>query len=196
MRILRRLVAHEVRAVISMGLWLARRKHGVGPGDRAFGYSRGEISTMLLFLFGTLLEGVALSYLIPWPAVHQAWLALHVYSVLLILGLIAANLTRPHVIGTRELRIRYGAAFDLRVPLELVSSVRRSSKLHDSGLIKLADERLEVILSSQTNVLIELSEPILVTRPLGRTGTARTIRLKVDDPADFTRELADRCKCG
>lgn len=196
MTIFKRLVAHEVRSLISMGLWLARRRHGVGPGARAFSYTSGEMSTMLLFLFGTLVEGVALSYLIPWPAVHTAWVVIHVYSVVLVLGIIAANLTRPHVVSDSEVRIRYGAAFDLRVPLNLVTSVRKSAKLHDSGLIKLGDDRLDIILSSQTNVIIELSEPVEVTRPLGRTGWAKTIRLKVDDPAAFAHEVSARSVLG
>lgn len=186
----RGLLAHEIRALASLGLWAVRRRHGVGPGRLGFGYSRDQNSMMLIFLFVTVLEGVALAYLISWPALHKIMIVLHVYSVLLILGMIAAAHTRPHVIGAGELRVRHGAAFDLRVPLRLVAGARTENRIHDGGMVRLGEDRADIIVAAQTNVTVELTEPVTVTKALGGTGRASVIRLKADDAKSFVRELS------
>ncbi|MFI6478492.1 hypothetical protein ACIBH1_11190 [Nonomuraea sp. NPDC050663] len=187
---IRRLFMHELRATTSLYYWARGLKHDARPGVTPFGYFRGQSSTLLVWLFAMTLEGVALYFLIPWPWLHQAMVVLHLYSVVLILGVIAACRTRTHLIGDGELRIRYGAAFDLRIPLHLVESARTDAKIHDGGVVTLADDRLDVVVSSQTNVTIRLSEPVTVTRPLGKTGTASLIRVHADDPKSFVRALS------
>ncbi|MEV0584298.1 hypothetical protein [Nonomuraea sp. NPDC050310] len=186
----RLLIAHELKCLTSLGYWIARRKHGIGPGRRGFGYFRGQSTTLMMWLFAMTLEGFAFYLIIPWPVLHKIMLILHVYSIVLVLGVIAAGHVRTHVVGAGVLRIRYSAAFDLSVPLGLVVSARIGAKIHDGGLIRLADDRLDVIVSSQTNVTVHLSEPVTVVRPLGRTGTASVIRLYADDPREFVRALS------
>lgn len=183
---IRRLLAHELRALASLGYWLTGRTHGLRPGDQPFGYHRGNAVTMWLFLFGMVMEGVALEFLLRSPAL----LVLHVYMVVAGLGLIAAARTRPHVLSHDQLRLRSGGAFDLRVPRDLIVKATGGSRIHDSGLIKIQDERLFLIVDSRTNVTLELAEPVTVVRPLGRTGTVRSIQLFVDEPKEFLRALS------
>ncbi|WP_084965315.1 hypothetical protein [Thermoactinospora rubra] len=186
----RRLLAHEARLLASLGYWLARRRHGVRPGEQAFAYTGGQGATMLLFLFATLVEGGVLHVLVPWPAVRGVLLVLHVYSAVLIAGMIAACRVRPHVVGPGEVRIRYGAAFDLRIPRHLIAAARGGHTIHDGGLVRLAGGRLDLVVSAQTNLILELAEPVTVTRPLGRTGQASIIRIWADRPRDFLRALS------
>ena len=94
-------------------------------------------------------------------------LVLDVYGVVFGLAVRAAGVTRPHVVTPDELRIRLGAFFDLRIPRELISSVRLSRNYNEPGRSPLADGRLGVAVSSQTNVIVELTEPVTVVRPLG-----------------------------
>jgi len=192
--LIRPVAAHQLRALASLGLWLVRRRDGVGAGGVGFGYSRDQTAMMLLMLSSIVIEGVAVLYLVSWPVLHTIMLVLHVYAVTLTLGLIAAALTRPHVIGGGHLRLRYGAGFDLRVPLELVAGVRIERRIHDGGLIRLGGDLLEIVVGAQTNVTVELSEPIMVTRLLGRPGTASLIRIKADEPEEFVRELGRQIK--
>ena len=49
-------------------------------------------------------------------------------------------------------------------------------------MVTVANGRLGVAVSSQTNVIVELTEPITVIRPLGRRAEATTIRFFADTP--------------
>ncbi|GAA3124580.1 hypothetical protein GCM10010466_14300 [Planomonospora alba] len=188
----RRLIRLEGRTAASLLLWPTGRRHGVGDGDRAFGYLRGEAPAMLAMLSVLVAEGAAMAFLIPWPVVHLTALALHILLVVQVLGSVAAGVTRPHVLSATELRVRYGAAFDLRIPLHLITEVRLDRRVHDGGTVRLDGGRVNVIVSSMTSVTVELAEPVAVTRPLGRTGTASLVRLHADAPQELVRELEAR----
>ncbi|MFI6297215.1 hypothetical protein ACIBEJ_36880 [Nonomuraea sp. NPDC050790] len=180
------MLAHELRALASLGYWVLGRRHGVGPGQVAISYHAGGGITMWLFLFGIVIEGVALELWLDWPILT----VMHVYLVLACLGMIAAARARPHVVDEHEVRLRQGAAFDLRIPRELIVSARAGSRIHDSGFVVLEDGRLDLVVDSRTNVVLELAEPVTVVRPLGRTGEAGVIRLFADDPREFLRTLS------
>ncbi|WP_030156336.1 hypothetical protein [Streptomyces sp. NRRL S-244] len=180
----RRLLLHELRAFVSLGRWVGRRRHGVRPGDLAAAYTGPQTAMMYGLLFVSVIETVGLAVLIPWPAVHRVLLVLDVYGVLAVLALHAACVTRPHVVrpdGT--LRIRYGALFDLTVPPDAVASVRVDRRYPEGRLVSLSDEGvLDLIVGSQTTVTVELNRPLDFRRPLGARASARTIRFHADDP--------------
>jgi hypothetical protein len=94
----------------------------------------------------------------------------------------AACVTRPHVITGDELRLRYGAFFDLRIPRERIVSVRLTRNRDEEGMIRVKDGTLAVVVGSQTNVIVELDEPITVVRPMGGRAEASTIRFFADTP--------------
>ncbi|MEV7013109.1 hypothetical protein [Streptosporangium sp. NPDC051022] len=137
--------------------------------------------------------------MIPAPVLRPAGHEMRVLA-----GLVRWPTGRRHGVGpddrasparTSSLRgscVRYGALFDLRVPLHLVTAVRAERRIHDGGLIRLDGERLEVVVSAMTTVVVEPAEPVTVTRPLGRTGTASLIRLHTDEPRELVRELSAR----
>jgi hypothetical protein len=101
--------------------------------------------------------------------------------------LAATCVTRPHVLTSDELHIRYGAYFDLRVPLDQIASIRASGGFHESGMVAVKDDRLSVAVSSRTNMTIELTEPITFVRPLGAVARATSIRFFADDPQALLR---------
>ncbi|MFC3979837.1 hypothetical protein [Streptosporangium jomthongense] len=183
----RRLIGFEARNVAALLLWVTRRRHGVPPGATAVPYVREQSSMLLVLLFAAVVETVAVELLlgalgVP-SGVRTVVLVLDAYAVVLVLALWAACATRPHVVTEGELRVRYGVHFDLRVPRELISSVRLARAYDERGTVTVADGRLGVAVSSQTNVVVELSEPVTVVRPLGRRERARVIRLFADSPA-------------
>ncbi|MGW4228859.1 hypothetical protein ACWEF9_06155 [Streptomyces sp. NPDC004980] len=180
----RRLVAHEVRALHSLGLWLLRRRHGVPEGAVAVPYTGPQTAMMYGLVFVSLVETVMLALLIPWPVVHRVLLVVDVYGVVLLLALHAACVTRPHVVGEDgSLRLRHGGLFDLRIPASAVAGVRvdrrypegRSVLLHPDGVLDLS-------VGSQTTVTVELTGPVAFVRPLGKPGAAHTVRFHADDP--------------
>ncbi|MGW0395175.1 hypothetical protein ACWDYJ_30715 [Streptomyces sp. NPDC003042] len=187
----RRLLAHELRATASLGWWVVRRKHGVRPGDLAAGYTGPQTAIMYAMLFVSVIETVALAYLIPWPAVHRVVLVLDVYGIALVLALHAACVTRPHVVRPDgSLRLRYGALFDLTVPPDAVASVRVDRRYPQGRLVTVSQEGvLDLIVGSQTSVTVELNRPLSFRRPLGARAQARTIRFHADDPRALVTAL-------
>lgn len=185
--VLRRLAGFEGAGLVSLWLWVRRRRHGVPPGAVAVSYSRAQTSTMAMFLVVSIVELVAVELLlraIGAPAwLRHAILLLDAYGVLIALAVIAATVTRPHVVGTDEVRVRYAAFLDVRVPRRLVTGVRQVRNYNEQGTILVDGDVLVVSAISQTNLVIELAEPVRVVRPLGRIAQVRTVRFFADDPA-------------
>ncbi|WP_329211612.1 hypothetical protein OG257_27090 [Streptomyces sp. NBC_00683] len=180
----RRLVAHEVRALHSLWLWLLRRRHEVPAEALAVPYTGPQTAMMYGLLFVSVVETVMLALVIPWPVVHRVLLVLDVYGVVLVLAMHAACVTRPHVVGEDgSLRLRYGGLFDLRIPASSVTAARVDRRYLEGRLVTLhPDGVLDLSVGSQTTVTVELTGPVRFVRPLGRTGVAHTVRFHADDP--------------
>ncbi|MFE9455593.1 hypothetical protein [Streptomyces californicus] len=187
----RRLVVHEVRALHSLGLWLLRRRHRIPEGARPFPYTGPQAWIMWAFLLVSVVETVVLALVIPWPLVHAIVLVVDVYGILIILALHAACETRPHVVAADgALRLRYGALFDLRVPAAVIASARVERRFTDGGLVRVDEEgTLGLAVGSRTTVSVELTEPVEFVRPLGRRGSARTLRFHADEPQAMVAAL-------
>ncbi|WP_405954936.1 hypothetical protein [Streptomyces phaeochromogenes] len=188
-RIMRHPIAHEVRLLASIGRWVARRPHGIGRG-RAFSYGRGQGAMMFGFGFVSVLESVCMAVLLRnHPAVHRVVLALDVYTLLLIVGMHAASVTRPHVLDDTGdeafLRIRRAAHVDVRVPLAAISSVRRELvTTHEKR-----GGRLDLAIGAQTTITLELSSPVRHFTFLGRPKDVTLIRFHADEPEALVREI-------
>ncbi|MFD6286256.1 hypothetical protein ACFWDP_36850 [Streptomyces anthocyanicus] len=185
----RRLVAHEARLLASIGRWVARRPHGVGPGPgqgRAFGYARGQGAMMFGLGFVCVLESACMAVLLRnHPAVHRVVLALDVYTLLLVVGMHAASVTRPHVLGDTVLRVRRAAHVDLRVPLSSIASVRRELvTTHER-----TEGRLDLPMAAQTTVTLELDAPVRHLSFLGRPRDVRLIRFHADESDALVRAI-------
>ncbi|MFF2997932.1 hypothetical protein ACFVTC_25780 [Streptomyces sp. NPDC057950] len=109
-----RLVAHEVRALHGLGLWVLRRRHQVPDDARAVAYTGPRTAMMYGLLFVSVIETTLPAMVIPWPLVHAVLLVADVYAVVLLLALRAGCVVRPHVVGPDgSPRLRYGTLFDL-----------------------------------------------------------------------------------
>ncbi|AXE85495.1 hypothetical protein [Streptomyces sp. Go-475] len=187
MRVARLLVRHEVRVLVSLVLWVARRTHGTKSG-RAFGYARGQGAMMAGFAFVCVVETVAMSVLLrDFPTAHAVLLFLDVYGVVVVVGLHAASVVRPHVLDLEggSLRIRRYVHVDLRVPLERIASVRRELRLTHEP----ADGELDVEVGSRTSVTLELTEPVAHVTFFGRRREVRVVRFHADDADGLVRAL-------
>ncbi|MFJ4314137.1 hypothetical protein ACIP46_02425 [Streptomyces lavendulae] len=177
----RRLVAHEGRWMASLGLWVARRRHGVGEGDTAVGYARAQAPTSYGLVFVFAVETVGVSFMLAaYPVAHLVMLVLDLYTVFLVLGLHAAAVTRPHVVGPGGLRVRRGARIDLRIPLERIASARHDVRFPDAN--RTEDGVLDLAVASQTSITIELTRPVTVVGLSGRRTEVRTVRFHADEP--------------
>ncbi|MFE1308001.1 hypothetical protein [Streptomyces sp. NPDC058755] len=179
------LARHEVRLLVSLVLWLARRTHGT-TGGRAFGYARGQGTTLFGLGFVCVVESLTMSVLLRnWPTAHRVMLLLDLYTLLFVVGLHAACVVRPHVLTPDALRVRYGAHVDLRIPLTAIGAVRRETRTTHE---RTAGE-LDLPVASRTTLTLELTAPLTRTTLLGRRRTASVIRLHAEDPDGLVRAL-------
>nr|WP_055504939.1 hypothetical protein [Nonomuraea pusilla] len=186
LRVAWRVLGFELKGVASVALWVARRRHGVPPGATACSYAREQSTTLLLMVFAMAVETVVMDVLlsafgVPAP-VRLAVLVADAYGVVFGVGLAAACATRPHVVTAGELRVRYGPYVDLRLPRALIVSARISRTYDERRMVHMSDGRAAVSVASQTNVVVELSEPVVAVRPLGVRAEVTIVRFFADDP--------------
>ncbi|WP_399884415.1 hypothetical protein ACGH7X_11775 [Streptomyces sp. BBFR51] len=182
------LVRHELRLLVSLWLWAARRTHGAVAGGSAFGYARGQGAMMFGFAFVCVVESVGMSVLLgDWPTVHHVVLFLDVYTVVIVVGLHAASVVRPHVLdpAAGTLRIRRAVHVDVRIPLERIASVRR--ELHATH--ERAEGALDLAVGAQTSVTVELAEPVTHVTFFGRRREVRVVRCHADDADGLVRAV-------
>ncbi|QWF82807.1 hypothetical protein [Amycolatopsis sp. CA-230715] len=171
---------------------LLRRRRAVAPGAVAMPYVRAERALLLTLGGLSLVESVVFSFA-KFPAMAHMilWFA-DGYTVLFTLGLLSSMITRPHTVSPEELRIRFGHYLDVRVPMGAVSSFRYEKKTYDAGAyVRFSGEEFMLVLDAETNVVVELTEPIAFTRPLGKQASARVIAFYADDPAAAAEACRD-----
>ncbi|UNO42380.1 hypothetical protein [Streptomyces sp. MST-110588] len=189
----RRLLAHEGRWLASLALWLVRRRHGVGEGDHAIRYAGTQAVLLYGMTFVCVVETVGMAVLLAeMPVVHLVMLVLDVYTVLMVLGVHAAAVTRPHVLTADGLRIRQGARMDLWIPLERIASVRYDLRFSKDGRGAAGEGVLELAVAGQTSVTVELAEPVVAVRLLGQEEEVRTVRFHADDARGRSRRSGRR----
>lgn len=179
------LLRHELRLVVSLWLWVARRRHGLGDGT-GFGYSRGQGTMMLGFGFVIVIESIVMSVLLRnHPAVQRAWFMVDMYTLLVIVGMHAASVVRPHVLDAGVLRVRRAAHVDLRIPLEKIAQMRRELRTTHER----ADGELNLAIGAQTTVTLELTEPVAHFTFLGRRRDIRLVRFHADDADSLVKAV-------
>ncbi|MBP2703632.1 hypothetical protein JOL79_07440 [Microbispora sp. RL4-1S] len=189
----RRILGFDARGLVSLVLWVTRRRDGVSPGAVPVAYAGEQVPSALILLFVLAVETPAAEVLLRAlgaPAALRALvLVADLYSIVFCLAVHAACVTRPHVVSETELRIRYGVFFDARIPRELISSVRTARDDNEPGMVSVRDGRLGVAVGSRTNVVVRLAGPVTVTRPLGRHADVIEVRFFADAPHTVTAAL-------
>ncbi|MEU6411263.1 hypothetical protein [Microbispora sp. NPDC046933] len=166
----------------------------------AVSYSREQTPTMAALLFVLVLETVGADLLLRrfgLPDLPRlVILVLDAASALGVLGVMVSCARRPHTVSPDGLRLRYGRLFSLDVPAELIASARIDRRYDERKLVRLSDGELALAVSSQTNMVAELREPIEVPRPrrpwraVHTAAAVRRVRFFADDPAAALRAVA------
>ncbi|MFI9780285.1 hypothetical protein ACIHCV_37280 [Streptomyces sp. NPDC051956] len=188
----RLLTAHEISLSTSFVRWVARRgPHGVGDGAVPVPYAPGQTSFMYGFFFVSVVETVALAFLVPWPLVHAVTLVLDVWGCYFVIALHASCVVRPHVIGSDgSLHLRYGALLDIRIPADRIASVRQDRKFPTSRLAAVDENGVaDLAVGGQTTITVELTEPVRYVRALGKPAEAHTFRFYAEDATSAVTAL-------
>lgn len=197
-----RLLRAEAAGYRSIVRWV-RRRPDVPEGTEAVGYAQVSGPMLWLFVLGSAVEVPVLHVLLHrWPWVQWPVTAVGVWTVLWMVGLLAAVRTHPHLLGTGVLRVRSGATVDVLVPLEHVVGVRTveqdlSSSVRTVELLE--DGTYAVGVAGRTNVRLELDGPLPWPAPgLTAEGTvdASTVALWADEPRTLARALRERTQRG
>lgn len=182
------MLRHEAQMLTSLLLLVRRRQHAVPAGAVAIGYDKALRPIGMALLGLSVLELVAIELALPWPTVRLVLFVLGAYTLLFVLGMIAANHVRPHVLTAQQLRLRSGTWADIRIPL--VPGAHVTTRHRDAGTktVTVDGDVLAMGVGGMTNVEIAFGEPIEVDTRRG-THTVRMVRFAADDPQAAVRAL-------
>jgi hypothetical protein len=188
----RHAVLFEVAIYVSLWRWIARRP-AVPPSATAIPYSRLASPMMWLFIWGSAIEVVAVDLVVHhfgWTTVRIPLLAVGIWSVVWMVGLLAAMRTRPHVLSPTDLRLRAGLRGELVLPLAAIERVTLKEKELSSTIrsYELTDDTLLVGVSGRTNVQLTLDGRTTLQIPKG-TAEVERVGMWVDDPRAVTALL-------
>ncbi|GAA3996244.1 hypothetical protein GCM10022247_15240 [Allokutzneria multivorans] len=161
---------------------LLRGKKDVPEGGTAVGYSGESTTVLVALLVASLVEIVAVEFLVPWATVRWILLVLSVYGVLWLLGHIASLITRPHVVSSETLLLRNGTGLAVSFPLAAVRAVRTERKGNHERQVAVVGEVLNIAAGDTTTVFVEFDPPQEFD---GRT--VHGVRFHADDPRAAAR---------
>ena len=168
----------------SLFLLLRGRKDVPGSGTAV--RRSGESTTVLIaLLVASLVEVVAVEFLVPWAVARWILLVLSVYGVVWMLGHMASLITRPHVVGPENLVLRNGTTTEYSFPLTAVRKARAERKGNHEGSVSVINETLNIPAGDTTTVFVELDPPQEFDGH-----TIRGVRFHADDPRAAVRLLA------
>ncbi len=165
--------------------WLFHR----GSTGEAFGYGRSFRPLVYVLLVMSIVEGLVVEFVLAavLPGTFWPWLllALHLYGVLWILGLLASLTTRPHLLGPDSLVLRDSAFSELTIPLSAVTSITAVARPNTlrSGLKVDGDTALYAY--GDANIAVHL-DPVDDPRLTG----VRHLHLTMDEPRRFLDAVA------
>jgi hypothetical protein len=173
---------HAARAVAAefSVLWYALLSWGRPAPSGFTAYKRAGWAAVY-FALGICMvgEGVPLHFVLPRPwAIASA--ALHVYSVLWLLGDLRAMKLRPITIEGGVLHLRLGIKWEADIPLSQIASAELTTKV----------EGLKLAILGSPNVVLRLHSPAELHGLAGIRRTAHVLSLQVDEPQALLHALS------
>lgn len=188
--LLRKAAAYEVVMWRSLYRWVLRRPLPREAGTEDFGYSGAVTPILTVFIVLSVIEipvlDLILRHVLPWDGVRLAALAVGVYGVLWMIGLMASLRVHPHTVGPAGLRLRNGGTLEVTVPWDAVAAVRkRHRSLPSSRAVQVEQVGDATILhlgGNQTSVDVVLRRPVRFDVPRGPEEPVAEVRFYADDP--------------
>ena len=187
-----RAVRYELRLYLSLARWITRRP-SIPRGQTPVRYAQAATPVIALWIFASGAEIPLFHVLVPWHGVRLTGLALGVWGLLWMLGMLASLRVHPHLFDSSTLRVRNGPSIDVAVPWAAIDSLstRRADLPSSARSLQPVDTdrgtHLRIGVSGQVNVHAQLTEPLDVHTPRGPM-TIVELSFLVDDPREFVRE--------
>lgn len=180
-------VVFEARLYRSLFRWMVRQPDLGGLSDQPVSYARTVTPVMWLWIFASAVEILVVHLLVPWDGVRVALLAVGVWGLLWMVGLLASLSVHPHLFGAQTLLVRYGASHRITVPWDAVASVAHQERSLDSSVWTLQPREtergvdLQVAVSGLVNVHAHLRAPTRVSTAKGEMEISE-LSFFADDP--------------
>lgn len=193
------LVLLEIALYAALGRWILRRPD-VPDGATALPYGRLAVPIIWLWIFGSAVEVVAADLILSrwWTFLRLPVLALGIWGLVWMLGLMAAHRVRPHLLTEDTLVVRGPTRAEIRVPLAAVTKVTAVNHAGEGiRFVQVVDDRLLVLVSGNTNLEVSLAPGTVLSTgrtratPLGEVAPS-SICLWVDDPRAVAAVLRRR----
>jgi hypothetical protein len=192
-------VMFELRLYRSLYRWVTRRPVAPSADVEAVGYSQTVTPIMLLWIFASAIEMVAVHLLIPWQTVRIILLIISAWGLIWMVGFLASLKVYPHLLSESILRIRHGATVDIVIPLDAIASIRAQRRDLPSSIRTLQFREtktgtdLQVGVSGEINVHAVLRHPLTVPTPKGDREITE-VSFWVDDPHAFVARVRPATK--
>ena len=185
LRIVRLAIVYELRMWVDLFKWVTRRPVIDEPGAVPYSYARTITPILIAFIAVSAIEIPILDLLLPWQTVRIIAVALGVWGVIWMVGILAGVRIIPHTVGPSGLRIRGRGQLDFTVPWEYIASLRAVDRSQSGKEVRVEGEVLWVSVLKQTNVHVTFRYPTTVELPAGETPPVRELRFAADEPADL-----------
>jgi hypothetical protein len=169
------------------------RRPRVPAGAAGFSYHQPVLAILIVILVVSAIEMVVVDVIVRrWTYVRVPLLALSIWGLVFMLGLLFGMLVRPHAVGPDGIRLRSGSEVDIPIGWHDVHSVtRRKTVVQEKTPTVTADANgqatLHLRVQNETNVEIQLERAMPLRLPHGTENVSR-VNLYADDPAAFLTE--------
>ncbi|GAA2708605.1 hypothetical protein [Actinoplanes palleronii] len=179
----KKVVLYELRLWAALFRWILRRPLPLEPGAQRFTYHRAVTLILGALLGVSVIELPILHFVLPWETIRIASLALGVYGLFWMVGLLATMHVHQHLVGPSGLRIRNSLTLDLPICWDRIAAIEvRRRSMPPGGQTQLEDGVLSLGMAGQTSVDVRLTEPTVVAVRKTRGQPATTIRFHADEP--------------
>lgn len=176
----------ELNVYKSLLRWVFRRP-SIPEGTDPVRYAQAVTPVMLLWIFASAMEVPLFHVLVPWDTVRIIGLAIGIWGLLWMLGILGGLNSYPHLVGEKVLRVRNGAMHDVHVPWDAMETITYEDRDLESSIWTLQPREtprgidLQVGVSGRVNVHAVLHRPITVGTRKGDMEIAE-ISFWTDDP--------------
>ena len=189
----RRALVMELHGYQNIYRFVCRRPR-VPAGAAGYSYHQPVLAILIVFIVVSAVEMVVVDVIVRrWTYVRVPLLALSIWGLVFMLGLLFGMLVRPHAVGPDGIRLRNGSEVDIPIGWDDVQSVTRRRNVIQEKQPKVtmdADGQatLHMRVQNETNIEIQLERAMPLRQPHG-TETVRRVHLYADDPAAFLTEV-------
>lgn len=194
MRMLRRALVMELQVYASIGRAIVR-KPAIPAGASGFSHHKPLLMILIVFIVLSAVEIPIIDLIVhQWLPVRIGFLALGIWGLTWMIGLLCAFLTKPHTVGPRGIQVREGLEIDLDLPWDVVATIGPVRRMDEPKAPRVAGEPdgtrvLAIRVQNETNVEVTLESRTTVrlpgSNPKGGIHVVDAVRFWVDEPKEF-----------